>query len=90
MPVNEPGPTATAIAPIEATPPSTSRSTLSTIGPSASAWPCAIGSLSRASAWRDAASKTAAEAAPQDVSIDKIRIETAIPPNSRREKQLSG
>ena len=74
MPVKEPGPVATAMRDSEAKPPSRPRMTSSTIGASASAWPRAICLLITASGSATPPSTTATDAAPQDVSIARMRM----------------
>ena len=74
MPVNEPGPIVTAIRSRAAKPPSRARPASSTIGASASACPRAIGRLRTASGSTRPASTTATDAAPQDVSMARMRI----------------
>ena len=73
MPVNEPGPIVTAIRLREARPPSKARPASSTIGASASAWPRAIPRLRTASGSSRPVSTTATDAAPQEVSMAKMR-----------------
>ena len=80
MPVKEPGPVATAIRDSEAKPPSRPRITSSTIGASASAWPRAIGLVMTASGSAWPLSTTATDAAPQDVSIARMRMGELAPP----------
>src|SRR3984957_1898004 len=74
MPVKEPGPVATAMRVSEANPPSMPRMASSTIGAKASAWPRVIGRLITASGSARPLSTTATDAAPQDVSIARIRM----------------
>src|SRR6516162_9088453 len=74
MPVNEPGPVATAMRVSEGKPPSTPRMASSTIGAKASAWPRVIDRLMTASGSARAPSTTATDAAPQDVSIARMRM----------------
>ena len=78
MPVKEPGPIATAMRASEGKPPSTPRMASSTIGAKASAWPRVIGRLITASGSARPPSTTATDAAPQDVSIARIRMSTAL------------
>jgi hypothetical protein len=78
MPVKEPGPIATAMRASEGKPPSMPRMASSTISGKASAWPRAIGRLMTASGPARPPSTTATDAAPQDVSIARIRMSTAL------------
>src|SRR5271166_5658072 len=74
MPVKEPGPVATAIRSSETSPPSTARDASSTIGASASACPRAITRLVTVKGSTTSLSTIATEAAPQEVSIAKMRM----------------
>src|SRR5580693_6675847 len=74
MPVKEPGPVATAMRASEGKPPSTPRMASSTIGAKTSAWPRVIGRLIAASGSASPPSTTATDAAPQEVSIARMRI----------------
>src|SRR3984957_12640089 len=85
MPVKEPGPIATAMRASEGKPPSMPRIASSTIGAKASAWPRVIGRLITASGSARPLSTTATDAAPQEVSIARIRMVYRLGPLSRDE-----